>query len=627
MRGLRFFILLAFSICFGCGTAFAEKRVALVIGNSAYKNVAKLTNPANDAALFGGMLSKAGFDAVDVKFDLNVVDMRKALREFGTKARDADVAVIYYAGHGIELDGNNYLIPTDATLETDTDVFDEAFPLDRVLFAIEPARQLRLVILDACRDNPFARSMRRTVASRAVGRGLAKVEPSSPNTVIAFAAKAGSTASDGDSSNSPFALALVERLPTPGLDLRKALGFVRDDVLKNTGYKQEPYVYGSLGGNDVPLVPGQSTATGPQASPQDAVRRDYELALQIGTREVWTAFLAKYPDGFYASLAQGQLNRIATEDTRAAAAEKARQAEEEKARLAAERAKSADQQKAAAAAKAAEDARLAAEKAKQLEEARAAAAEQKRKEAEAAAAKAAADKQAMEKALADKAASEKAAADAKAIADSKAAADNNAAGKPAAPPSPAESQQTIARLTPLPTQAELSPQEVTKLVQLELRRVGCLNAAAEGDWNAASQRSLAAFNKSAGTKFDAKVANLDMLDTIKARQGRVCPLVCEHGFRADGDQCVKITCRAGLRVNDDNQCEKIPEKKPAVAREEPAHEQHERAKSEAAPSKPQTSAQMVCNAAGCRPVQKGCRLEFRKENWGSALARNVEVCN
>src|SRR5205814_1941197 len=151
-------------------------------------------------------------------------------------------------------DGINYLIPVDASLETDGDVLDETVALERVLFAVEPARQLRLVILDACRDNPFAKTMKRTVASRAVGRGLAKVEPASPNTMIAFAAKAGSTASDGDSQNSPFAAALIEHLPKPGLDLRKAFGFVRDDVLKNTGNKQEPYVYCSRGGDDVHLV-------------------------------------------------------------------------------------------------------------------------------------------------------------------------------------------------------------------------------------------------------------------------------------------------------------------------------------------------------------------------------------
>ena len=237
--------------------------------------------------------------------------MRRSLRDFANRTRDAEVAVVYYAGHGIELDGNNYLIPTDATLETDGDVLDETVALDRALFAVEPAKQLRLVILDACRDNPFAKTMKRTVAARAIGRGLAKVEPPSPNTMIAFAAKAGSTASDGDSKNSPFAAALVERLPTPGLDLRKAFGFVRDDVLKNTGYKQEPYVYGALGGDDVSLIPAKPVVTGPQANPDDAVRRDYELALQLGTRDGWTAFLNRFPNGFYADLAKGQLNKIA----------------------------------------------------------------------------------------------------------------------------------------------------------------------------------------------------------------------------------------------------------------------------------------------------------------------------
>ena len=162
--------------------------------------------------------------------------------------------------------------------------------------------------------------MKRTLASRAIGGGLAKVEPTSPNTMIAFAAKAGSTASDGNSRNSPFAVALTDHLPKPGLDLRKAFGFVRDDVLKKTGNKQEPYVYGSLGGSDVPLVPARPAATaGPQANPQDSVRKDYELALQAGLREAWEAFLQTYPDGFYANLARVQLKKIAAEEDRTVA--------------------------------------------------------------------------------------------------------------------------------------------------------------------------------------------------------------------------------------------------------------------------------------------------------------------
>ena len=221
MRALRSIFLTVGLIFLAGQPALADKRVALVIGNSAYRNVAKLSNPANDAVAVATMFKSAGFDTVESKLNLTVSELRKTLRDFGNRSRDADVAVIYYAGHGIELDGTNYLIPVDATLETDTDVLDETLSLDRVLVAVEPAKQLRLVILDACRDNPFAKSMKRTIASRAIGRGLAKVEPSSPNTMIAFAAKAGSTASDGDSKNSPFAAALVNHLTKPGLDLRK----------------------------------------------------------------------------------------------------------------------------------------------------------------------------------------------------------------------------------------------------------------------------------------------------------------------------------------------------------------------------------------------------------------------
>jgi len=591
----------------------AERRVALVIGNSAYKSVARLTNPANDATLVGGMFKKAGFDAVDIKLDLNVAEMRRALRDFGDKTKDAEVAVIYYAGHGIELDGINYLIPTDATLERDSDVLDETIALDRALFALDPAKKLRLIILDACRDNPFAKTMKRTIAARAIGRGLAKIEPTSPNTMIAFAAKAGSTASDGDSKNSPFAAALVERLPTPGLDLGKAFRFVRDDVLKNTGNKQEPYVYGSLGGDDVPLVAAKPVTTGPQASPDSEIRRDYELALQLGTREGWTAFLNRFPSGFYTDLAKGQLNKIAAEETRTAAADKARQAEEEKARLTADRAKKAEQDKAAAAAKAAEDARVAAEKAKQIEEAKAAAAEQRRKDAETAVAKALADKQAAEKALTDKIANDKAASE--------------QAAKQAA--EKRDDEQKVAAVAPTQSPPSLSPQETAKLVQSELRRVGCLTGAADGEWNAAAQRSLTLFNKHAGTKFDTKLASFDALDAIKGKQGRVCPLVCDRGSRADGDSCVKITCRAGYRVNDDNECEKVQDKKPVATREDAKPRDTERKKVESAPAKPSASGQMLCNAAGCRPVRPGCRVVDRPYSRAQAApgGAQTEVCN
>src|SRR5260370_11827202 len=356
--------LLAAALLLLCQPAHAEKRVALVLANSAYQNVPQLPNPANDGALIAATLKEAGFDVVDSRHDMPALEMRRALRDFTDSARDADIAVIYYAGHGMEVDGTNYLIPIDAKLERDTDVYDEALSLDRILVAAEPAKQLRLVILDACRDNPFAKSMKKTVALRSIGRGLAQIEPTSPNTLIAYSAKAGSTAMDGDAKNSPFTIALSKHLTKPGLHARNAFGFVRDDVLKETANRQEPFVYGSLGGDDVPLVPAKvlpstSAPSAPAISPQAEARRDYELALQIGNKDALNAFLAQHPDGFYASLARIQLDKIAAEEAHAAAIEKARLAEQDRARLAAAGAQAAQQAKAAATAKAAEQPRIA----------------------------------------------------------------------------------------------------------------------------------------------------------------------------------------------------------------------------------------------------------------------------
>src|SRR5215472_15021194 len=168
-------LLLAALLLLACEPALADKRVALVLGNSAYQNVPPLANPVNDAALMAQTLKDAGFNVVDFRQNLSTLETRRALRDFGDKANDADIAVVYYAGHGLEVDGTNYLVPVDAKLERDSDVYDEAFSLDRMLVAVEPAKRLRLVILDACRDNPFGQTMKKSVATRSIGRGLAKV--------------------------------------------------------------------------------------------------------------------------------------------------------------------------------------------------------------------------------------------------------------------------------------------------------------------------------------------------------------------------------------------------------------------------------------------------------------------
>ncbi|MEH2487332.1 caspase family protein [Bradyrhizobium sp. AZCC 2230] len=550
--------------------AWAANRVALIIGNSAYKNAAPLANPANDAAIVEETLKKAGFDVVQIRTDLQATEMRRALRDFADVARDSDVALVYYAGHGIELEGTNYLIPTDATLERDTDVYDEAFSLERVLLAIEPARQLRLVILDACRNNPFADKMKRTVGSRAVSRGLARIEPPTSNTLVAFAAKAGSTASDGGSKNSPYASALVKYIGSPGMDLRRVFGFVRDDVMKATGNKQEPYVYGTLGGDDVPLVPGpakEAVAAAPQPAPpplpatsvlsaRAEIRHDYELALQIGNKDALNYFLAQYPDGYYANLAKLQLAKIDAEDKRVAAAEKARQAEQEQARLVSQGAQQTQLAKAASDLKAARDARIEAEKAKETAQQLAAQAEQRRQAAEIAVA---------------------ARIGAPAASDSSQEAKPNPDAKVAALPAPQPS-------APTPPPTPPSKAELAKSVQAELRRVGCFSGPADGDWDPASRRSLELFNKNAGTTLDAKAASTEALDAIKLKSARVCPLVCGSGQKRDGDQCVRITCAAGYFLNNDDECEKQKARQAPSARVE--RRSREREEAPARPSRP-----------------------------------------
>jgi hypothetical protein len=220
------------------------RRVALVIGIGAYKAVPELPNPPRDAADVAKELSAIGFDVTHID-NLDALSMRKTLRDFEQKADGASIAIVYYAGHGMEVDGVNYLIPVDAQLNRDTDIEDEAISLNRVLSAVAGARDLRLVLLDACRNNPFATKMARADGTRAVTRGLARIEPGS-STLVAFAAKEGTTAEDGNGHNSPFASALLANMNRRGLEISLLFRRVRDEVMSETGNRQEPFVYGSL---------------------------------------------------------------------------------------------------------------------------------------------------------------------------------------------------------------------------------------------------------------------------------------------------------------------------------------------------------------------------------------------
>jgi tetratricopeptide (TPR) repeat protein len=227
-----------------------QLRVALVIGNSAYRSVPVLPNPRHDAGAVAEALRQAGFQTVELATDLDRDGMVQALRRFRVEADRADWALVYFAGHGIEIDRVNYLIPVDAQLIDDRDVKVETVSYDDLLNTVGGARGLRLIILDACRVNPFKDRMHRAIASRsATDRGLAAPPEPDAGTLVAYSARDGQVAADDvDGVNSPFARAFVTQLKVPGLEVRRLFDFIRDDVMEATRRRQQPFTYQSLPG-------------------------------------------------------------------------------------------------------------------------------------------------------------------------------------------------------------------------------------------------------------------------------------------------------------------------------------------------------------------------------------------
>ena len=243
------------------------RRIALVIGNSNYQSVIKLVNPKKDAELVAASLRNTGLAAVTILTDAPRARLLETLRAFAEDAKTADWAVVYYAGHGVEVNGTNYLIPIDAKIASGADLASQGVPVSEIIAAEAGAKKLKLVVLDACRDNPLpaeppspnavasaapvasgdaARSLARTLAQ---GKGLAAIKVDA-GTLIVFAAKEGQTALDGDGDDSPFAIAVVQRIATPGVEINKLFRLVRDDVMEATAGRQEPYTYGSLPGRE-----------------------------------------------------------------------------------------------------------------------------------------------------------------------------------------------------------------------------------------------------------------------------------------------------------------------------------------------------------------------------------------
>jgi hypothetical protein len=307
--------------------ALADKRVALVIGNSAYQNTSELRNPSNDAADMTAALTRLGFQVTDGR-DLDKRAMERAIRQFGVSLEGADIALFFYAGHGIQVGGQNHLIPIDARLASEGDVDFETLPLSLVLKQMEREAKTSLVLLDACRDNPLARNLARTMGTRAIsiGTGLAEVK-TGIGTLIGFSTQPGNVAADGVGRNSPYAGALLKHIESSSKDVSGILVDVRNEVLRATNGTQVPWEHTSLTGQVYFQEPAATPAEAPIGAPASPSGRNYDKEMEIAfwnavkdskSPVVLKTYLDRFPKGTFAGLARVLLEE-ADKGTRAPA--------------------------------------------------------------------------------------------------------------------------------------------------------------------------------------------------------------------------------------------------------------------------------------------------------------------
>lgn len=442
-----FWLLVAFFATMS--TSHAGERFALIIGNGAYQNVTRLTNPANDAADLAKKLEGMGF-SVELQTDLGKAALEGAVADFADRAAAAEIALVFFAGHGLEVDRQNYLIPVDAKLASDRRLPVEAVSLDTVLGLLDGVAGLKLVLIDACRNNPFSATMRMTKANRSVGRGLSRVEADN-GTLISFAAKEGTVAADGDGRNSPFTAALLDHLGEPGVEINFLFRKVRDSVISATNGQQEPYLSASLPSEAIYLVPPTPAPAAPEAAPVAEVATPTVVepatdtaAIEVSFWEsirdsddvaVFDAYLAKYPNGAFAPIAAIRRDKL-------------------------------------------------------------------------------------------KAAAEKAQTEVASLPSGLA---------------PAEAATPVTRETVL-------------ALQTELNRIGCSTQKPDGAWGNVSRDALTAFSQATGVKLASLEPDPAILDMLRAREGRVCPLACGSREVEKGGKCVAKTCRKGETLDRNGRC-------------------------------------------------------------------------
>jgi hypothetical protein len=306
LGSLKLFGLIAVMLGLLTSASLAETRIALVVGNSDYQHVAKLANPRNDAEDLTKRLQSLGFQ-VSGGVDLDRRALVEQLIKFGRAAGTADVALFFYAGHGLQVGGQNYLVPVDAMVEYEAEADISLVSLSGVLQQLERGSKTNLIFLDACRNNPFAdelaKSENRSAAS--IAKGLGRVQTGS-GTFIAFATQPDAVAMDGTGRNSPFTGALLKHIDVPGQSISDLMIEVRNDVMDNTGRKQVPWDSSSLTDRFEFAVETQGDyADSAKSMISSALEKPaYEEAVAIGSCGALDAFMRRYPDSFYAEMAK-----------------------------------------------------------------------------------------------------------------------------------------------------------------------------------------------------------------------------------------------------------------------------------------------------------------------------------
>jgi hypothetical protein len=520
----------------------ADKRVALVIGNSKYKNTPSLVNPENDATDVAEALREVGFQ-VTLRLDSEKRQMDQAVAQFAREASDSDAALFYYAGHGMQFEGHNYVMPVDAELQDEISLRYEMTSIDDVKAALERSNGVKIMVLDACRNNPLAAKLVRSIS--AVSRDIPNVQgyarpEKTRGMIVVYATQADDVANDGAGRNSPFSTAFLKEIKEPGVEIGTMFRRIGGDVYQATNGHQSPELSISL----VPEYYLNQSETDQTIWARIRVTTDSAIIQK---------FIERYPGSFYAPDAKARLDLLERE-----ARDKtgARLHPDEKA----EDAGGTTSPAAVAAQK--EQERIARE-AKAREEALA---------AKLAAAET--DRQNLARELAEREASQRQAEIARAEAArqevaglelqaAQAKIEASTAGRKAADTkSPPAMDLKVAEAKPTATNAAPSPLSAEQTVlmapiQSELRRLGCFGGS--GDWTSSDmQRTVAKYTRYAKLATPPASPSAEFLESLKNKQDRVCPSECSAREVESGDRCVAKTCGPGEYLAGNGLCVVLP---------------------------------------------------------------------